>query len=196
MEDLMFLIRRESSRMGQNRSAPRVGQVTSYDPNRHAVKLTLQPEGVETGWVPIASSHIGNGVGIAVGPHIGDQFVVMFHEDDPDSAIALGRLFSDQDQPPVAQSGEMVFQTKSGIVLKLDKDGKVALTTAGHDVTVNAGGGNVAITAANLNLTGNLHVTGDLVAAGGVFTHNGHDVGSTHEHTGVSPGAGLTGPPQ
>lgn len=32
--------------------------------------------------------------------------------------------------------------------------------------------------------------------AGGTITHNGHDIGATHEHTNVTTGSALTGPPQ
>jgi len=39
-------------------------------------------------------------------------------------------------------------------------------------------------------------LTGDGVTiVGGAVTHNGKNIGDTHEHTGVTPGGALTGPP-
>jgi phage baseplate assembly protein gpV len=181
-EELWNMVRREIQRTIEDRMQGRVGTVSSYDPDRHAVKMLLQPEEIETGWVPIASPHIGNGFGIVVGPGIGDQMTIGYHEGDLNSPYASGRLFSDDDQPPVAQSGELVLQTQAGVVIKADKTGALSITLNNQALTINSGSGQITI-------------TGPVAIVGPSLTHNGHDVGSTHEHTGVIPGAGTTGPP-
>lgn len=43
------------------------GYVTSYDEKKHLAKVTYQPSGEESGWLPIEESHIGNGWGILAG---------------------------------------------------------------------------------------------------------------------------------
>lgn len=53
-------------RMG-GRYVERHGLVTSYDPKTYLAKVTFQPEGQESGWLPIETGHIGNGFGIAIG---------------------------------------------------------------------------------------------------------------------------------
>lgn len=143
--DIEEVIRRTVDQMLSRRPHPRVATITSYDANRHAVKAQLQPDGVETGWMPIGTAHVGNGFGIAIGPEIGDQIVVSFHEGDIESPYMAARLHSDQERPPVAQAGEMVMQTKAGVTIKIDKTGKLTINTSGTDIVLNAGGGNVTI---------------------------------------------------
>lgn len=46
----------------------------------------------------------------------------------------------------------------------------------------------------NLSVNGNVDITGDVEVTGGL-TNNSVDVGSTHIHTGVVPGGGLSGIP-
>ena len=173
--DIEDIIRRVVDQALTRRPKPRVGIVTSYDPNRYAAKVQLQPEGHESGWIPIDTGHIGSGFGIAVGLTPGDQVSIGYHEDDPDSPKVTGRLHSDQERPPVAQSGEVVIQTSTS-VLKIDKSGNITITSGGN-MTISASG-SIALT------------------SGGQLTHNGHDIGSDHLHTNFAPGGGLSGPPQ
>jgi len=173
--DIEDLIRRTVDQMLSRRAKPRVGIVTSYDPNAYAAKVQLQPEGHETGWIPIDTGHIGSGFGIAIGLTPGDQVSIGYHEEDPDSPKVTGRLHSDQERPPAAQSGELVIQTSTSL-LKIDQSGNITISS----------GGNLAISA-----QGSIALT-----SSGKLTHNGHDIGSDHLHTGVQPGGGLTGPPQ
>jgi len=173
--DIEDLIRRTVDQMMTRQPHPRIATVTSYDPNRHAIKAKHQPEGHETGWIPIGTMHIGNGIGMAIGPNVGDQVIVGFLEGDIETPFVMGRVHSDQERPPVAQSGEVVIQTSNSL-LKIDKSGNITITS----------GGNLAVSA-----SGSMALT-----SGGPLTHNGKDIGSDHMHTGVQPGGSLTGPPQ
>jgi hypothetical protein len=49
------------------RANERHGLVTSYDPKKHLAKVTFQPDGEESGWLPIEEGHMGNGWGILRG---------------------------------------------------------------------------------------------------------------------------------
>jgi hypothetical protein len=52
-EAILSAVRREIHRAMQKPHKPsRVGLVSSYDPKQHAVKVQLQPEGTQTGWIP------------------------------------------------------------------------------------------------------------------------------------------------
>jgi len=106
-----------------SRYSERHAMVTSYDPKLHLAKVTLQPEGQESGWLPIETGHIGNGFGIATGltpgdgKATGDQVVVRFQEGDFESGKIVQRVHSDDQKPPEVQSGETVIWTsfqKSG----------------------------------------------------------------------------------
>lgn len=60
----------------------------------------------------------------------------------------------------------------------------VTLTTTG-----------ITLTAQNITLNGAVTINGSLDVEGGTVTDNGHDIGSTHKHLNVTPGAGVSGPP-
>ncbi|MGN6536403.1 MAG: phage baseplate assembly protein V [Mesorhizobium sp.] len=174
MSDLEDVIRRIVDQMLSRQPHSRIGTVTSYDPNRHAAKVMLQPENVESGWVPISTAHVGNGFGLAIGLTPGDQVEIGYFESNPDAPRITGRVHSDQERPPVAQSGEIVLQTP-GATIKVDASSNISISTTGN-LTISATG-NVAIASATLK-------------------HNGVNIGSTHVHSGVTPGAADTGVPQ
>lgn len=163
--DIEELVRRIVDQQMSRQPKKHAAEVTSYDPKRHAVKAKAQPSGVESGWMPIATSHIGDGIGVAIGPNIGDQIIVDYLNGDIDSPFMAGRLHSDKEQPPQANSGEMVLQTAGA---------KIA--TSGGSVSISAGGGTLEL-------------------AGGSLKHNGVEIGSTHKHGGVTIGAGQTDVP-
>jgi uncharacterized protein involved in type VI secretion and phage assembly len=128
------------------RSPHRIGLVTSYDPKTHAVKLMRKPEDVESGFIPIGTGHIGAGWGVAVGPQIGDQYVMGFVGGDITVPFIAGRLFSDKEVPPTVQSGEILVKHQSGSLLNLKPDGSIVhtsaqgmQTTAGQAMALQAG---------------------------------------------------------
>lgn len=136
------IVRREAERVVARRAhGVRVGVVSSYDPATHSVKLTMQPEGYQTGWVPIATMGIGNGFGIFCGPSTGDSVIVAYHESDKKTPIVIGRLPTNEDAPVSAQSGEVVFKSAFGSALQMLKDGSAALTTEkGSQITCSPDG--------------------------------------------------------
>ena len=135
------------------RAPIRVGVVSEYDPTTHSVKLTIQPQGYETGFIALGSNHIGNGWGIAVGPAVGDQFIVGHINGHSNVPVILGRLFSDQETPPTVQSGELVIKHASGSSIFLDKNGGATLT-ANQGMTMSAGQGFSVSAGAPMSFTG------------------------------------------
>ncbi|WP_407146229.1 hypothetical protein [Bradyrhizobium sp. ORS 86] len=114
-----------------SRYSERHGIVTSYDPKKYLAKVTFQPEGQESGWLPIETGHIGEGYGILIGlqpggggaqpagsqgggatDNQGDQVIVRFQEGDFEAGKIVQRVHSDQDTPPQVQSGEIMLWTK------------------------------------------------------------------------------------
>ncbi|HEI9869816.1 TPA: hypothetical protein SLO06_003528, partial [Proteus mirabilis] len=47
----------------------------------------------------------------------------------------------------------------------------------------------------NVTVNGNYAVNGNSDSNGGTMKHNGKDIGSTHQHSGVETGHGNTGAP-
>lgn len=126
-------MRAEAQRMLDEVSNTRLGLVTSYDPDNYSVKVTLQPDNVETGWIPVASIAVGNGWGLYFPPAINDQVVVAFQEGDLDSAVATAFLYNDEDKPLSVKSGEWWMVHRSMTHVKFLEDG--TLDIRGPNIT-------------------------------------------------------------
>lgn len=145
----------------QTQAQPRFGTITSVDPNTGTARLALQPEGVLSGWLPVLSSWVGAGWGMICPPAPGDQVLVLAQEGAAEHGVIVGRIFSSQQRPPPAPSGELWFVHQSGSYLKLLNDG-----------TVQVGG--------------DLHVSGDVYDREGSLSRlRGHYDAHTHiDHSG------------
>ena len=175
-----------------------MGFVTSYDPNRYAVKVTLSPSDIETGWMPILAQQIGNGWGVYFAPNIGDQCTVGFWEMYPDAPFCMGFLPSDEAVPPSVLAGEMLLRHASGALLQLDHNGNAVVSAQGN-VTVNATGnvnvtatGAASISATSLSVDCNLAVTGTISATGDIVA--GAISLEAHTHTSATPGSPTSQP--
>ena len=113
----------------------RVGTVSSYDPANYTVKVSLQPEGATTGWLPILTPWSGNGWGLFAPPTPGDLVEVQFHDGDFNAGVACLRFFNDGQRPLNVPSGEFWLVHKNGASLKFTNDGKVLLN-AGTEIDV------------------------------------------------------------
>lgn len=125
---------------------------------------------------------------------IGDQTIVFpycLFVDLPNDAllkeIAPGAFVPvTVDRPNDSERSEPVFfhpATNSRIIMRNN-----------GDIDIEAGSGNVNITAALTKVTGDFEVTGDTALAGAV-TNGGQDIGGTHTHGGVTTGVGTSGAP-
>lgn len=165
---------------------PKAGLVTDYDPVAYAVKVLLQPEGIETGWLTLETAMAGNGFGIFAGPINGSQAIVSFLEGDREVGWVTGFLPSDEDAPPNVPAGEVHVIHKTGAFLKFLNDGTISVkATAG----IKSEG--------PWTHTGTLHTTQD-ISCDTTMTATTDVVGGgkrlkTHTHT--DPQGGNTGPP-
>jgi phage baseplate assembly protein V len=220
---LLNSLRAHSQMAGQGRGSMRLGLVTSYDPATYSVKVSMQPDNVESGWIPVAAQAVGNGWGILTPPRIGDQILVLMQDSDPEAGVAAWCLFNNVDVPPAVPSGEFWMMHKTGSYLKFLTDGSVdmhvaknltasvagttqitatgAVTlTAQADVTATIAGklsatatGTGTLSASSWSITGNVSLTGTFTATGDVIG-KGHNL-STHVHSGVTSGSSNSGTP-
>lgn len=166
---LTDMIRREAEVVSNAQARTRLGTISGLHPDKHAAKVLLQPEGVESGWLPVGTMAIGNGWGIHCLPNIGDQVAVHFVDGDFSSGIIGLRYFSLQDPPAPAKAGEFLLIHSSQSYLKLNADGTVAIF--GNAITLQADT-SVEILGPLLKVkTGNLEVHGT-IKAGGTITPN------------------------
>jgi phage baseplate assembly protein V len=206
-------VRQQAQMSGNGMAWPRLATISSYDASNHAVKVTVQPVDpavgpIDSNWMPLGAIGIGNGWGVAVGPQIGDQVMVVYEGGDFSSGTIVARIFSVAQQAPAVPSGEIWAVHQAGAFLKFHNDGTVALsapstityTAAQHhfvgpvlmDNTLTGNGG---IAISGDNGTGNASTVNGNFNTTGTITNNGHDIGSTHKHIN-SGGSGLGGVPQ
>ena len=136
------------------------GEVTSYDPDSFAVKVMLQPQGIETGWLPIRVLQSGNGFGVYAAPNIGDLASVEFLEGDTNVGRCTGFVPNDVDKPPPVQAGEIWIKHQDGALVKFLPGGVMRMEAPGGFEMIG-----------DADLTGNLSVSGT-VKAGGDITDN------------------------
>ena len=155
----------------------RFGLVSSYDPANYAARVMLQPENILSGWLPILSSWVGAGWGLAAPLTPGDQVLVLMQEADSEHGVIAGCVWSAVDKPLLAPSGELWVQHQSGSFLKLHNDGTISMQ------------------APTVLISGNLMVSGDIADQNGIHgslasLRNGYDA---HTHPDAQGGnTGLT----
>jgi phage baseplate assembly protein gpV len=164
MHALANAIRQQAMMASNDMAWPRFATISSYDAGGHAVKVTVQPTDpgttpTESNWMPLGAIGIGNGWGVAVGPAIGDQVLVVFEHGDFSSGTIVARIFSTQQQAPAVPSGEIWALHKTGSFVKLVTNGDIDVSTAGN-LNANVAGnmaatvaGNSTTTAANASIT-------------------------------------------
>jgi phage baseplate assembly protein gpV len=165
MERFLNAVKSHAAALDHGMGQPRFGLVTSVDPQRYAARVALQPEGVITGWLPIATPWVGSGWGLVCPPAPGDQVLVLPQEGNAEHGVIVGLSFSDRARPPQnAPAGEFWLVHRSGTSLKLANDGTV-------------------------RINGDLHVAGDVYdSAGSLSRLRGHYDQHTH------PGSASTQP--
>ena len=194
-----------AAQAGERNAGTRLGIVEGYDPVTYSVRVSIEPEGLHTRWIPLAAVAAGNGFGILAAPKLGEAVVLVFQEDSILYAIAGLRLFTDDAKPPVVQSGEVLVRHESGSRLFFRADGSIDMVARGT----------LTSSAPQWNHAGPVHITGDVLITGNetvsqnitagvdIFDRNGtkgsvghiRDVYDTHTHSGVSTGIGTTAVP-
>lgn len=154
----------------------RIGIVSAVDPARHMAKIILQPEGVMSGWLPVAA-----GWSMLELPAVGQQVLAVPQEGDADSMHVVGRVFAPAggDVPYQAPTGfaspgvntgntathivpgkECLLRNAAGAVIRLCADGSIYTRgTLNHDGA--------------LNVNGNVTVAGNILAVGDITDQNG-----------------------
>ena len=179
------------------------GTVSAYNPNDYTIRAILQPEGVETGWIPLASQWAGNNLGAVFGPAIGDQVRIDFIGGEVEAALAGGRFFNVNAIPPIVQSGQGAIVDGAGSYVRLNNDGTITLGATNGITSTTP----LLKQVGNLEVDGNVTVTQSVqVNASIVATQSISDMGGAngsiatlrtaydnHVHPGVTAGTGNTG---
>ena len=136
-------------------------------------------------------------------PSLGEQGVLFNPSGQAGMGTFVPGLYGDAGAPPDNRDHVEVWRFDDGGSLVYDWQAKsYTITLPSGTVAIAVGGSSAVVTdsaitgkAEEINLTGKITLNGDVVISGSILTHNGLNVGSTHTHKGVTPGAGITGTP-
>jgi uncharacterized protein involved in type VI secretion and phage assembly len=160
-----------------------LGVVTSIFPHagesdrdNYECNVRLKNRDLELRKIPIATSHIG----LVQVPNVGDLVVLGFVGGNINAPIVLGRLYNDEDRPPVNDAGEIVYKSpdskKNGVRrLNLELPNGIALTITDDEFKAEIGSSVVTIRTdgavtidSNAGIT--IRATGDMALSGANVT--------------------------
>ncbi len=76
------------------------------DSDNYGCDVKLKNSGLELKRVPVATGHIGT----AAIPNLNDLVLLTFHKGDVNQPIIVGRLYNDEDRPPLNNPDEVIFR--------------------------------------------------------------------------------------
>ncbi|MFM2375068.1 MAG: hypothetical protein RLZZ165_165 [Bacteroidota bacterium] len=165
MDGIIEIMQKVAEREAQKIYTTELGIVTASFPHESdsdsgnyectvRLKNRRQPDGskFELRKVPVATGHIG----LANIPKVNDLVLISFIGGDINAPVIIGRLYNDEDRPPVNKKGEYILRhsLKKGGTLKMDAEGvvtisgqenKSVITINDKEVTVKTGEGKVTI---------------------------------------------------
>lgn len=174
--ELLSVINRAATRSAAKKKNVKLGYVTSYNPNTHAVRVRIEPEStaneksgaggvVESNWLPLATPYNGNGWGLIVPPNAdpnppyGDQVFIVWADDG--QGLAVQGFFNDNERPFPASSatptgvdgtpvaGEYWLVHASGAHIVIKNDGTIRIRDKQGSVVFLKGDNSIEATAAS-----------------------------------------------
>jgi phage baseplate assembly protein gpV len=185
MQALLNQIKKHVAGMIAQVPQPRIGIVSSVDPVSHTVKVLLQPENLETGWLECGALTVGVASIVAM-PQQGQQVVVVPNSGSADDGMVVAGLWGGSSQPPI-----------SAVTMKQAQPGEVMITCPGG-AYIHITGGKIYLGGVQIVVNGPLQVNGTIAATGNitganVLTMAGTELaGHVHQNGG---GTGNSGPP-
>ncbi len=167
-------------------------------------RVRVRSGGLETGWLRWNTTRAG-AFNVWLPPSPGEQVVIACIGGNPETAMIIGSLWSDDVPAPGKSLKEIVITAPDGATIRYDAD-KSALSAGGmKTATLQA---SVSVTldtpvtectnhlkTATIEVTEGGKMSGNFTHSGGNFTSNGVTV-HTHKHGGVESGGSATGGPQ
>lgn len=100
-----------------NRSAHAVlGIVSAVDPSNHAIKVRIQPDNVETGWIPDVGGVQAGNLRVSCPSEPGTHVALLPLEGDGEHLIAIGAVFDTVVTAPVSPSDGQAIQPGSMLI--------------------------------------------------------------------------------
>lgn len=116
----------------------KVVRVDEDPKGQRRIKVTLPLAGDTPVWVRMVAPYASAGSGMVFLPEVGDEVVLAFLDDDPESAVCLGALHSSKRQAPVTPDAEntmKVIRTAGELEIRFDEKAKdMRFSTPGGQV--------------------------------------------------------------
>lgn len=160
-----------------------MGVVTSIFPHskdgdkeNYECNVLLKNRDLELRRVPIATQHIG----LVQVPNVGDLVLLAFLGGNINAPLVIGRLYNDENRPPVNQAGEIVYESpdpeKSGLrrlylkfpngVALILKDDELRVEMGKSVITVKTDGAVIVESSSSVEIraSGDLSLTGQKIS--------------------------------
>lgn len=165
----------------------RHGRVAEVDAGKARLRLDLGPAHGGNGrflspWIPYAQ--MAGALKVHTPPSVGQQYTILAPSGDLQQGVALPLSWSSSNPSPSQQGDENVITF-----------GDVRIELKAEIIRVAIGGLELETDGQAMSLKGDLKVEGDVDFSNGHVRHNETDIGDTHRHGGVIPGAGNTDVP-
>lgn len=176
------------------------GLIKEIDANKGLVKVSFDDDEIVSGWLPVLKQGTKSNKYF----HIFDsgEHVACMMDEHCENGVVLGAIYSKDETPGSVKGADIAGVVFSdGTVVKYDR--------SSHKMTIQVASGNVEIEATKMKLTGDLEVTGKIKATSDIETTQGNvkaplgnvtagplNIGlTTHKHSGVTTGPGVTAIP-
>lgn len=176
----------------------RTGIVFATDVSTGCVRV--QSGELKTNWLRWNVARAG-AFKIWIPPAIGEQVLIACIGGNPETAMVIGSLYSNDNPAPGSSLKEMIITAPDGAVIRYDASTGALSATGMKTASLEA---SVSVTlktpvvectqhlkAATLEITRGGKMTGNVKHSGGSFTSNGVQV-DRHGHGGIYPGSGWT----
>lgn len=162
----------------------RTGTVAEVD--HEAARVRVQAGGNLTTWLPWLEARAGS-TRTWSPPTVGEQVMVLSPDGDLAGGIVLTGIYQEAHPAPSSSPAKWQAVMPDGAVLEYDHQASHLRATLPGSAEVNAPGG--LVIHADTTINGAVSINGDSL------THNGKNVGDTHQHSGVASGSSNTGEP-
>lgn len=176
----------------------RTGVIFAVDEEKWCVRV--RSGSLETGWLRWNASRAG-AFNIWIPPSTGEQVSIACIGGNPETAIILGSLYSNDHPAPGSSLKEIVITAPDGAVVRYDADASALEATGMKTAKIEAAVGVTLDTpvvectkhlkAVTFEVTGGGEMRGDITHSGGKMTSNGVQV-DNHGHGGVKQGGDWT----
>lgn len=161
------------------------------DKDNYECNIKLKNRDLELRKVPIATQHIG----FTCVPNVGDLVLLAYVNGNINAPIVIGRLYNDENRPPVNNAGEIVFESpdpeKAGVRRMFMKfPGGIALTITDDELKAEVGKSVVTIgTDGDITIESNANI--DIKAKGNSTIDSGGDISLSGQNIKIQASATL-----